>query len=193
MVLKFDRAGVADSLTRIDQDRAVAFTAACVQRRKPGVDLLPDQGRQADLATFETTLADLWAVAAGDLAASERSWDGLDNFAELQSEEEAEGALAFGEDAVAALWYATKLIRDDNREFGVHCASRCVDSAGFLDDLADDSADFADNEIRLQSADLDDLTRPGTPITEVISRLRERAAGEATRTASAIADIDDED
>ena len=193
MVLKFDRIGVADRVAPLSRERAVAFTAACVERRKPGADLLAEQGRQADLATFETTLSDLWAVAAGELAPSARPWDGLDGFAEIQSEEEAEGKLAFCEDAVATLWYATKLIRDNDAEFAVHCASRSVDSAGFLDDSTGDAGEFGDSEIRLQLADLADLGLTDLPAAELIARLRDRAAGEASRTASALQEVDDED
>jgi len=193
MVLKFDRTGVADRLTPLSRERAIAFTAACAERRKPGADLLAEEDRQADLATFEATLGDLWAVAAGELAPADRPWDGLDNFAELQSEEEAEGKLAFCEDAVATLWYATKLIRDDDIEFAVHCASRSVDSAGFLDDSTDEADEFSDAEIRRQLADLSDLALADVPASELVARLRDRAVGEAARTASALQTVDDED
>lgn len=180
MVLAFDRSDVGSRLAALGGPHIAAFLAACVERRKPAVHILGDEGRPDDVATFEATLEDLWSLAAGTIAVGDRAWSSLDAFDELESDEEAEGDLAFAEDAIIALWYATQFIRTGDVENALHCASRCVDSAGFLDDERGGSGGFGDAEIRIQLQDLADLEQSGSG-PELSALLKERAIAEANR------------
>lgn len=182
MALAFDRSSVKRRLTALSVPRVVAFLAACVERRKPAVQVLRYEGRPNDLATFEATLEDLWSLAAGTLVVSDRAWSGLDAFDELESEEEAEGDLAFAEDAIIALWYATQFLRTEDVAYALHCASRCVDSAGFMDNEPDESGSFGDAEIGHQFHDLAELEQSGESDHGLSARLKQRAIANAVRS-----------
>lgn len=180
MVVAFDRNGLQVRLNGLSQLGVVAFMAGCVQRRRLAVQALADHGRGDDIFTFESVLGDLWAVTAGELEVSSRPWDGLDGFDELESDEEAEGALAYSEDVIVALWYATQFIRNGERGFALHCASRCYDSAGFLDDAVNGNFSFAATEARIQLDDLAEI-ESGSTGSELVTALKERADFEADR------------
>jgi hypothetical protein len=183
MVVAFDRNGLEARLNRVSQLGVVAFMAGCVQRRRSAVQVLVNHGRDADVDAFDSVLDDLWAVVAGELDVSSRSWDGLDGFDELESDEEAEGALAYSEDAIVALWYATQFMRKGGREFALHCASRCYDSAGFLDDAVGGDFEFADTEARIQLEDLAEIESISTG-RRLATALKQRADLESVRVAS---------
>jgi hypothetical protein len=181
MGITFDRSGVASQLARLSSSRIAAFLAACVERRKPATQALRGQGRAGDLAIFEETLEDLWSLASGRLVLEDGVWDRIDEFSEITSEEEAEGELVFAEDAIVALWYATKFLRSGDTDHVLDCASRCVDSADFWDDETGRSENFGDAEIRIQLQDLEELQQSKESDYVVAARLRERAVAEATR------------
>lgn len=183
MVVAFDRNDLEARLNRVSQPGVIAFMAGCVHRRRLAVQVLTDHGRDVDVATFDSVLDDLWAVVAGELDASSRSWDRLDGFNELESDEEAEGTLAYSEDAIVALWYATQFMRNGGREFALHCASRCYDSAGFMDDAVSDNFEFADTEARIQLKDLTEI-ESGSTGAELVATLKRRADLESVRVAS---------
>lgn len=185
----FDRGSLKARLAALDGPAVIAFLASCVQRRERCVEILDGLGRSADLAAFGETLGNLWRAAGDGSYLGTARWDALDHFDEVRSDEEAEGILAFSEDGIVSLWYATQFARNGDREFAFHCASRCYDSAGFVDEMTDDADSFADTEVQMQLADLG-LLETASPSSELLSGLRARSIDEAERIYRAVARIE---
>lgn len=179
-MIAFNRSSLGARLDGLSKQGIAAFMAACVQRHRLAAQALNDCGRDTDVATFNAILENLWVLAAGTVDLSSSSWDGLDGFGELELDEEAHGVLAYSEDAIVALWYATQFVRTGELDFALHCASRCRDSAGFLDDFIDGDFGFAESETRIQLWDLLEI-ESGPVDPELIAKLKLRSDLEAGR------------
>jgi hypothetical protein len=194
----FDAADLTRRLDALEFPRAVAFTAACAQRRRTvGVRILEAHARSEDAAAYDLALEQLWSTAqtrAGVAPeAATAAWDRFDELPEFEAEEESSGELAYSEDAITTLWYATQYARGEDAANAVHCASRSFDAAGFLDRQSTAAAatadrqdsDLADAEVRIQLEDLADLAG-GEPLAALVARIRARAEAEGERVAAAV-------
>ena len=184
-MVAFDRESTRSRLASLRRPALVAFMASCVQRRACCVRVLADHGRNADLAVFNDMLENLWRAASSS-GPGDVQWDVLDHFEEIRSDEEGEGLFAFSEDAIVSLWYATQYVRNGNVDFAFHCANRCYDSAGFVDEVTDSDSSFADVEAQMQLDDLAVLEGRDTVPDDVLSDMRTRSTNEAERVFSAI-------
>lgn len=189
----FDTAELGRRLGALEFPRALAFTAACAQRRRAvGVRILEAHGRSDDAAAYDLALEQLWSTArtqspATDAAAA--AWAGFDALPEFEAEEESTGEFAYSEDAIVTLGYATQFARGEGAAYAVHCASRSYDAAGFLDKqstaaAADQASTLEQSEARIQLEDLADL-ESAEPLPEVVARIRARAQAEGERAAAA--------
>jgi hypothetical protein len=182
MVLRNSAAEFSGRLSLFPWPKAVAFMASCVERRRPAVRVLNADGRRRDVEVFDAMLDALWLVASGEAGSRERRWDDLDSFSELASDDEADGQGAFAEDAIVALWYASQFLRTSDSQYLMHCATRCVDSACFLQEIPGSPADAGDAEVRIRTEDLEDLENSGELAEGVLQRLRSRSVREAARS-----------
>ncbi|RBQ20023.1 hypothetical protein DP939_09330 [Spongiactinospora rosea] len=178
-MVTFSRAGLADRLADLDAGALIVFAASCVQRRVSAAQALATHGRSEDLEALETLLSDLWSAPFTRWASPGR-WEQANDFEEIHADEEAEGALAFSEDAVVALWYAIQYVSSGDCASILECAARCYDCAGFVDDACGDTYAFAAAEARMQLEDLSLLaSHPVDP--ELVSTLKERSVQESER------------
>ena len=190
----FDAAELGRRLDALEFPRALAFTAACAQRRRAvGVRILEAHARSEDAAAYDLALEQLWSTAPAQSAATDAAadaWARFDALPEFEAEEESSGELAYSEDAIITLGYATQFARGQGAANAVYCASRSYDAAGFLDKqttaaaAAHQGSNLGEAEVRSQQEDLADLAG-GEPLTEVAARIRARAEAEGERVAAA--------
>jgi hypothetical protein len=181
----FDPAALSRRLDALDFSQVAAFTAACAQRRRAvGVRILEANARSQDAATFDLALEHLWSYQPDSAAPA--AWDRLDALPEFGAEEESAGDLAYSDDSIFTLWYATMYARGLGAEYAVHCDSRSYDAAGFLDRVAVDKGLALDQaEVSNQLADLADLEAE-SPHAAILQRIRARAEAEGERIAAVV-------
>jgi hypothetical protein len=190
----FDAAELGRRLNALEFPRAVAFTAACAQRRRAvGVRILEAHGRSDDAAAYDLALERLWSTARTESPAAtdaaSAAWARFDALPEFEAEEESSGELAYSEDAIVTLGYATQFARGDGAANAVYCASRSFDAAGFLGKqtaaaTAHQGSDLEEAEARIQLEDLADL-EGAEPLAAAVERIRARAQAEGERAAAA--------